>query len=175
VHKWRGRCAPPGSRWLEIRRATATLCPAAKIDDWSKEVLPWRVSAKGAFWFATYAGGLNGTLFVTLLRRMMGGRRKPLHLIVDGLPAHRTRLVRDYVNKLECKLTLHFLPGYAPDLNPDELVWSHAKRTGNARRPLLKGERLEQRVAAQLADIGKRPSLVRSFFRHPSVAYIADC
>ena len=44
------------------------------------------VSAKGAFWFATYAGGLNGTLFVTLLRRMMRGRRKPLHLIVDGLP-----------------------------------------------------------------------------------------
>ena len=125
------------------------------------------VSAKGAFWFATYAGGLNGTLFVTLLRRMMRGRRKPLHLIVDGLPAHRTRLVRDYVNKLDGKLTLHFLPGYAPDLNPDELVWSHAKRTGNARRPLLKGERLEQRVAAQLADIGRRPSLVRSFFRHP--------
>ena len=31
------------------------------------------------------------------LRRMMRGRRKPLHLIVDGLPAHRTRLVRDYV------------------------------------------------------------------------------
>ena len=83
--------------------------------------------------------------------------------------------MRDYVNKLEGKLTLHFLPGYAPDLNPDELVWSHAKRTGNARRPLLKGERLEQRVAAQLADIGRRPSLVRSFFRHPSVAYIADC
>jgi transposase len=99
-----------------------------------------------------------------LLRRMMCGRRKPLHLIVDGLPAHRTRLVRDYVNELEGKLTLHFLPGYAPDLNPDELVWSHAKR-----------KRLEQRVAAQLADIGRRPSLVRSFFRHPSVAYITDC
>ena len=106
---------------------------------------------------------------------MMRGRRKPLHLIVDGLPAHRTRLVRAYVNKLDGKLTLHFLPGYAPDLNPDELVWSHAKRTGNARRPLLKGERLEQRVTAQLADIASRPSLVRSFFRHPSVAYIADC
>ena len=133
------------------------------------------VSAKGAFWFATYAGGLNGALFVSLLRRMMRGRRRPLHLIVDGLPAHRTRVVRDYVDELDGKLTLHFLPGYAPDLNPDELVWSHAKRTGNARRPLLKGERLEQRVAAQLADIGRRPSLVRSFFRHPSVAYIADC
>ena len=46
------------------------------------------VSAKGAFtWFATYAGGLNGTLFVTLLRRMMRSRRKASALlIVDGLP-----------------------------------------------------------------------------------------
>lgn len=133
------------------------------------------VSAKGAFWFATYKGGLNGTLFITLLRRMMRGRRKPLHLVVDGLPAHKTRAVRDYVNELDGKLTLHVLPGYAPDLNPDELVWSHAKRTGNARRPLQAGERLEERVANQLADIGKRPSLVRSFFKHPSVAYISAC
>jgi transposase len=31
------------------------------------------------------------------------------------------------------KRTLHFLPGYAPDLNPDELVWSHTKRAGVAR------------------------------------------
>ncbi|MDH5640676.1 MAG: IS630 family transposase, partial [Nitrospira sp.] len=45
------------------------------------------ISAKGAFWFATYAGGLTGERFVTLLRRMLRGRRKPVHLIVDGLPA----------------------------------------------------------------------------------------
>lgn len=133
------------------------------------------VSAKGAFWFATYKGGLNGELFVTLLRRLMHRRRRSLHLIVDGLPAHKTRLVRDYVVELQGKLTLHFLPGYAPELNPDELVWSHAKRTGNARRPLRKGEKLEERVAAQLADMGKMPALIRSFFRHPSVAYISDC
>ena len=42
----------------------------------------------------------------------------------SGLPAHKTRAVRDYVDELRGKLTLHFLPGYAPDLNPDELVWS---------------------------------------------------
>ncbi len=69
---------------------------------------------------------------------------------------------------------MDFLPGYAPDLNPDELAWSHAKRTGNARRPLRKGEKLEPRVAAQLAEIGNNPKLARSFFKHPSVAYISD-
>ena len=72
-----------------------------------------------------------------------------------------------YVAATQGKLTLHFLPGYAPDLNPDELVWSHAKRTGNARRPLQKGEKLEARIRAQLTEIGKNPTLVRSFFRHP--------
>jgi len=133
------------------------------------------VSSKGAFWFATYPGGLNGDLFVRLLGKMMRARRKPLHLVLDGLPAHKTKAVKHYVASCNGKLTLHFLPGYAPDLNPDELVWSHAKRTGNARRPLQKGEKLADRVTAQLADIRRRPALVRSFFRHPSVAYIADC
>lgn len=73
------------------------------------------------------------------------------------------------------KLTLHFLPGYAPDLNPDELVWSHVKRTGVARRPLRKAEQLKEKVDKQLADIQERPELVRSFFNAPSVAYIRDC
>jgi len=133
------------------------------------------VNSKGAFWFATYQGGLTGDLFVTLLRRMMRGRRKPLHLIVDGLPAHKGKAVKQYVADLQGKLTLHVLPGHAPDLNPDELVWSHAKRTGNARHPLQKGEKLADRVTEQLADIGRKPALVRSFFKHPSVAYITDC
>jgi len=132
------------------------------------------VSAKGAFWFATYQGGLTGELFVELLKKLMYRRKKPLHLIVDGLPAHKKKVVKDYVASTEGRLTLHFLPGYAPELNPDELVWSHAKRTGNARRPLQKGEKLDQRVQAQLAEIGKNPKLVRSFFKHPSVAYISD-
>ena len=132
------------------------------------------VSSKGAFWFATYPGGLKGELFVTWLGQMMRGRRRPLHLILDSLPAHKTKGVTQYVAGLHGKLTLHYLPGYAPDLNPDELVWSHAKRTGTARRPLQKGERLAERVFTQLAEIGRRPALVRSFFNHPSVAYSTD-
>lgn len=132
------------------------------------------VSARGAFWFATYKGALNGELFVELLKKLMHRRKKPLHLVLDGLPAHKTKVVKTYAASTQGRLTLHFLPGYAPDLNPDELVWSHAKRTGNARRPLQKGEKLEQRVAAQLAEIGNNPKLVRSFFKHPSVAYITD-
>ena len=132
------------------------------------------VNSKGAFWFATYKGGLTGELFVDLLRQLMYRRKKPLHLIVDGLPAHKKAVVKEYVQSLAGKLQLHFLPGYAPDLNPDELVWSHAKRTGVARNPLKAGESMQQRIDEQLEAIKQNPAWVRAFFKHPSVAYISD-
>ena len=133
------------------------------------------VNANGAFWYCTYDGALNGELFVELLKKMMKNRRKPVHLVIDSLPAHKKANVREYVATTDGKLSLHFLPGYAPDLNPDELVWSHVKRTGPARRPLLKGKKLRDKIEEQLAKLQQMPNLVRSFFKAPSVAYVGDC
>jgi len=132
------------------------------------------VNAKGGFWHCTYEGALTAELFVSLLRKMMRYRAKPVHLVVDGLPAHKTKLVKDYVQSTQGRLTLHVLPGYAPELNPDEAVWSYMKRTGVARAPLRKGERLRDKIDEQLAAVKAAPKLVRSFFRAPSVAYITD-
>ncbi len=132
------------------------------------------VNARGAFWYCTYHGGLTAELFVTLLRRMMRRRSKPAHLVVDGLPAHKTALVKSYVASTNGMLTLHFLPGYAPELNPDELVWSHMKRTGVARAPLRRGETLQEKIEAQLGALKRMPRLIRSFFKAPSVSYITD-
>jgi transposase len=95
------------------------------------------VNAKGAFWYCTYQGGLNADLFVDLLRRMMCHGTKPVHLVVDGLPAHKTNLVKDYVASTNAMLTLHFLLGYAPELNPDELVWGGRRRSPLRLRLLL--------------------------------------
>ena len=132
------------------------------------------VNARGAFWYCTYQGGLNAELFVTLLRQMMRGRSKPVHLVVDGLPAHKTALVKDYVASTDGMLTLHSFPAMRRTSIPDELVWSHMKRTGVARAPLRQGENLQDKITAQLAAIKRIPRLVRSFFQAPSVAYITD-
>jgi transposase len=132
------------------------------------------VNARGGFWYCTYQGGLNAELFIKLLRQMMRHRMKPVHLVLDGLPAHKTALVKTYVASTNGKLTLHFLPGYAPELNPDELVWSHVKRTGVARTPLRRGETLHEKIEAQLSAMKRMPQLIRSFFKAPSVSYITD-
>ena len=75
------------------------------------------MNARGAFWYCTYRGGLNAELFATLLKKMMRRRMKPVQLVLDSLPAHKTALVNAYVASTNGRLTLHFLPGYAPELN----------------------------------------------------------
>ncbi|MFZ4629849.1 MAG: IS630 family transposase [Blastocatellia bacterium] len=66
---------------------------------------------QGAFWFATYQGPLTGDLFLSLLKKMMYRRRRPLHLILDGHPIHKRAMVKRYLESNRRGLTLHFLPG----------------------------------------------------------------
>ena len=54
------------------------------------------------------------TLFVDLLKQLMYRRKKPLHLVVDGLQAHKKAVVKAYVTNTEGRLSLHFLSDYAP-------------------------------------------------------------
>jgi hypothetical protein len=48
------------------------------------------------------------------------------------------------------------------------------KRTGVAKAPLRRGEKLRDKIEAQLAAIKRLPKLVMSFFHAPDVAYITD-
>ena len=79
------------------------------------------VDACRGFWYCTKSG-LNSEPIVHLLRKMMRHRTKPVHLVIDSLPAHKTVSVKDYVASTNGMLTLHFLPRDAPEMNPEGLV-----------------------------------------------------
>jgi transposase len=132
------------------------------------------VNARGAFWFETYTERLNATRFVEWLTHFMRGRKRPVCRVLDRHPAHIAKVVAQYVQRLAGRLAVHFLPGYAPELNPDEFVWNHLKRQGVSKTPLRRDESLRGRVESDLAAIHSRPALVRSFFHAPSVAYTRD-
>ena len=132
------------------------------------------VTARGAFWYDVYTDRLNAGHFVALLKKFLRRRRRPVLLILDRHPAHVAKLVAKFVQAQRGRLELHFLPGYAPDLNPDEFVWQHLKSNGVAKQPLRRNESLRTRVLADLAAIGRNRRLVQSFFAAPSVAYIMD-
>lgn len=51
----------------------------------------------------------------------------PVILIWDGLPAHRSKAMTAFLAEQTDWLTVERLPGYAPDLNPVEALWSSVK------------------------------------------------
>jgi transposase len=71
----------------------------------------------------------DGTAVVGFLRVLLRKLRGPIILIWDGSPIHRGQAVKDFLRRGAAKrLHLEQLPGYAPDLNPDEGIWNYLKR-----------------------------------------------
>src|SRR6266487_768704 len=132
------------------------------------------VNARGEFWAATYDSKLNAESFVAFLRNFMRGRTGKVFLVVDGHPAHKAKMVAAYVQSLQGRLELHFLPPYAPDLNPDEFVWSHMKNNGVSKKPLKQNESLQKRIEKDLNALKENRTLVQSFFCAESVVYAKD-
>lgn len=62
------------------------------------------------------------------LRALKAHLKQPLLILWDGLRAHRSNVVRDYLDGTQGHLQVAFLPPYAPDLNPVEYLWAWLKR-----------------------------------------------
>jgi len=74
---------------------------------------------------ASDSAAVVGFLRVVLLRKIAG----KLVVIWDGAPIHRGHEIKDFLKRGAAKrLHLEQLPGYAPDLNPDEGIWNYLKR-----------------------------------------------
>jgi transposase len=69
------------------------------------------------------------------------------------------------------KLALFFLPPYAPELNPDELVWNDLKTHGTGRKLIASLAQLRQMIVSHMRQLQKLPALVRSFFHAPTTRY----
>jgi transposase len=128
------------------------------------------VSPQGEFRFMIQEGTVNSEVFREFLQRLMKGATRPVILVVDGHPAHKSKLVKDYVEEQEGRLTLAYLPPYSPQLNPDEQVWNWIKSRVAKQVPRNKVE-LKQAVLSSLRKLQKMPHIVRSFFSHPDCQY----
>lgn len=129
------------------------------------------ISPRGRLWFRCYSGNLTAVLFVEFLEALLSDTVKPLVLILDSHPAHVAAYTRRFVHRNRRRLRVHFLPGYAPDLNPDEHVWSYIKGAFRS-DPLGPEEKLEDVVTDEMESLRSTPKVVRSFFGHPAVRYV---
>jgi transposase len=129
------------------------------------------VGPRGECRFMVHQGTVNGAVFKTFLQRLLVGAKAPVYVIVDGHPAHRSKIVKSFVESTDGKLKLYFLPPYSPHLNPDEQVWAHVKREVS-KQTVQTLDQMKRLAISALRRIQKLPALVRSFFKQPECQYI---
>ncbi len=129
------------------------------------------ISPRGRLWFRCYRGMLTAPVYVEFLKGLLRDVRKRVIVIHDRHPAHMAAATRRYIADNKSRVAVYELPAYAPDLNPDEHVWSYVK--GCFRRDPLDGdESIEAAVASVMNEIKRTPTFVRTFFEHPAVEYV---
>ena len=96
---------------------------------------------RGRLAFMVFREGFTTAVFLRFLRRLIRLVRRPVFLVVDSHPVHRARGVTRWVTAHAGEIRLIFLPGYSPDLNPDEFLNHDVKANAVGRqRPADQGE-----------------------------------
>ena len=102
------------------------------------------------------------------LRRFLGGQKATL--VWDGLPAHRSKAMAAWLRQQRSWLVVEPLPGYAPELNPVEGLWSNLK---GGELVNLAGDTLQEVIAAAERGVQRirgTHHLAYSFLRHSGLS-----
>ena len=121
--------------------------------------------------FHVTAGNYDTDTLIEVLRELrlfLGGEKATL--LWDGLPAHRSRAMGDWLASQRSWLVVERLPAYAPELNPVEGLWSSLKAVelANLTMPTL-GEVIDQ-AHRGIDRVRRTPHLAYSFLRHTGLS-----
>jgi transposase len=130
------------------------------------------ISNKGELYFTCYRGSFTGPVFLAYLQRLVRQIDRKIHLIVDRHPVHRRVSVRDWLTENAASIEMHMLPGYAPELNPVELLNGDIKRHVAQANPGTVAE-LTAAATVHLRRRQNQPNIVKALFRKPQVRYAA--
>jgi len=131
------------------------------------------ITNRGAVAFRVFHGRFTSAMFIDFLKRLLQQAPGKLVVIVDGHPVHRARRVHAFVAEHQARLRLIRLPGYCPELNPDELLNQDVKTNAVGKsRPRDRGE-LMRTMRRHLHRRQKQPHVIRNLFRERHVRYAA--
>lgn len=124
------------------------------------------VTPQGRLFLKVYDHSITSKEVVAFLGQLQRMIPALLLVIWDGIPTHRSKKLKAYLAAGAAKrIHLEQLPGYAPDLNPTEWVWSYLKVAELANTPcdhLVEVERLIHKAKRRMQ---RRPELIQSFIR----------
>jgi len=118
------------------------------------------------------AHGEDTADFLRQLRRHIPG---PMTILWDRGNIHdRSKVVRAYLS-VHPEIVTEKLPGYAPEADPDEMVWQHTKHGRLANFAPEDTAGLRAVLVEEFARIHGKPELLSAFIRHARVPVRLRC
>ncbi len=131
------------------------------------------ITNRGQLRFMVFCERFTGRVFIRFLRRLTRETKRVVYLIVDGHPVHKGGLVKDYLRNHSAEIRLFLLPGYSPELNPDELLNNDVKSNAIGRRRPHDLAEMKAEARSYLRSRQRQPAVVRSYFAEEHVRYAA--
>jgi transposase len=131
------------------------------------------ISNRGHLQFMILDGRFNGEVFKTFLQQMIKYSRKKIYLVIDGHPAHKTKMLNDWLEENETRIEVFFLPPYSPELNPQEYVNQDVKTNIiGKKRPINKAQ-MRSNVEDFMNRRKRDKKQVQKYFHVKHVRYAA--
>jgi len=121
------------------------------------------------FHFQLYVGSIKSPEVVDFLSCLRRHIQTPLLIVWDRLPAHRSKLVKEYLDSSSGLIEVDYLPAYAPELNPVEYIWAYWKQHELPNFCPKDYWQLGETARRSLRRMRRRPRLVPSFWKQASL------
>jgi transposase len=127
---------------------------------------------RSRLFFQTREGSYNSASLIAFLDDLKRHLRHQKAILVwDGLPAHKSRAMNEYLLNQRGWLTVERLPGYAPDLNPIETLWGNIKGQELANRCAHDLAELDTAVHGGMTRVRQSRTLPFSFLKHAGLSF----
>jgi transposase len=130
------------------------------------------ITMEGKLHFMVHNDTVDSSVFIDYCKKLLTDDGGTVFLVIDNAPYHTSKETAKFVESTNGKLRLFFLPTYAPETNPDELVWKNVKHDRIGRAGVMSASDLFEKVTRALERLQAMPGIVRGFFRHPKLKYI---
>ena len=121
------------------------------------------------FYFQIFDKAVGKEETVVFLAHLLRHLAGPLLIVWDRLPAHRSRLVRDFLESLDGQIWTEYLPAYAPELNPVEYLWGYWKHHQLPNVCAKDFWQLNEGARRTLRRLRRRSRLITAFWKQSSL------
>ena len=122
------------------------------------------------FYFRLYEKAIGGPEVIDFLQALVRHIGRPLLVVWDGLPAHRSALVREFLAYSQGYIETERLPAYAPELNPVEYLWAYWKQHELPNVCPKDYWELDARARQALRRMRRKPRLIAACWKQSSLS-----